>query len=149
MILLFVDDSLPYLAFALPRLALARSATLLHPWFRWLGIWLAVGENFSKGHGRFLHFLLFETALSDMNTVTNSRHDGMGSTLPNSTFLQSDPQTWYCLSSSWHLTALYYQGFDYNPLLLPPKRMVLHYLLPLLGVGYLLGCNLEIKSPCD
>jgi len=120
MILLLVDDSLPYPTFALPRLALAQSATLLlRPCFSWLGTRLAVGENLSTGHSRFLHFRFFETSLSDTNTVTNSRHDGMGSTILYSTSLRSDPLAWYCLSSRWHLTALYHQEFDHDPLLLP------------------------------
>jgi len=92
MILLLVDNSLPYPALALPCLALTRSATLLlHQCFRWLGTQLAVGENFSTGHGQFLHFLLFETALSDTNMVTNSRYDRMESPPLYSTSLWSDP----------------------------------------------------------
>ena len=94
------DNYLPYPALALPHIALAQSATLLlPPCFRWLRTWLAVGKNLPIGHSRFLHFLLFETALSDTNTVTNSRYDGMGSTPIHSTSLQSDPLAWYCLYS--------------------------------------------------
>lgn len=109
MILPLVDDSLPYPAFALPRLAFARSATLfLRPRFRWLGTRLAVGENFSTGHGRFFHLhFLYEAALSDTNTVTNSRYDGIGSTPPYFTSLRLDPLAWYCLYSTPASTLLH------------------------------------------
>ena len=44
---------------SLPRLALTQSATPSRPCYKRLGLLFAVGENFSKGYGRFLHSLHF------------------------------------------------------------------------------------------
>ena len=54
----------PFSAFvSLSRLAFALSATSSRPCYRGLGLQFAVEENFSTGHGRFLHSLHFRQRL--------------------------------------------------------------------------------------
>ena len=49
---------------SLPRVALAGSATPSPPCYRQLGLQFAVGENLSRGYGRFLHSLHFRSGQS-------------------------------------------------------------------------------------
>ena len=90
------------------RLALARSATPSHLRYRWLGLQFAVEENFSTGHGRFLHSLL-----SLRGRLVRHAHDSpIVSTLLGLPLLTHLPVLSRCLvtatihSLGWQTTAL-------------------------------------------